>query len=85
MPSQTFDSRRLVGIKAERVTDVSSTEFPGHYPNEDLSWDLSKFEKVRYYSKSCCQFFFCLLNKAPLRKVEIECQSPTALEPIRRV
>jgi len=47
MPSETFDDRRLVGVKAERITDVSSRDFPGHYPGEDHSWDLVKFQKVR--------------------------------------
>ncbi|KAH9485878.1 DNA-directed RNA polymerases I and III subunit RPAC1 [Psilocybe cubensis] len=45
MPSQTFDNRRLVGIHAERVTNVSNNEFPGHYPGEDHSWNLEKFKK----------------------------------------
>ncbi|THU91737.1 hypothetical protein K435DRAFT_816716 [Dendrothele bispora CBS 962.96] len=37
-------SRRLVGVTAERATHVSSTDFPGHYPDEDHSWDLSIFK-----------------------------------------
>ncbi|KAF9479047.1 hypothetical protein BDN70DRAFT_879200 [Pholiota conissans] len=45
MPAQTFDSRRLVGVHAERVSDVSSRDFPGHYPGEDHSWNLQKFKK----------------------------------------
>ncbi|KJA27581.1 hypothetical protein HYPSUDRAFT_62655 [Hypholoma sublateritium FD-334 SS-4] len=45
MPAQTFDPRRLVGIHAERVTDVSSRDFPGHHPGEDHSWNLAKFKK----------------------------------------
>ena len=45
MPSQTFNKRRLVGILPERITNVSDTEYPGHYPNKDFSWNLSKFEK----------------------------------------
>ncbi|KAH9178581.1 DNA-directed RNA polymerase [Lactarius sanguifluus] len=28
-----------------RLHDVSSTDFPGHYPGEDNSWDLKKFVK----------------------------------------
>ncbi|KAJ7611611.1 DNA-directed RNA polymerase [Roridomyces roridus] len=40
-----MDARRLVGIHAERVTDVSSRDFPGHYPDEDHSWNLKKFRK----------------------------------------
>ncbi|PPQ83718.1 hypothetical protein CVT25_006122 [Psilocybe cyanescens] len=45
MPSETVDSRRLVGVLAERVTNVSSNDFPGHYPGEDHSWDLTNFQK----------------------------------------
>ncbi|PFH49399.1 hypothetical protein AMATHDRAFT_4916 [Amanita thiersii Skay4041] len=40
------DKRRLVGVHPERVTNVSSTDFPGHYPDEDHSWDLAKFNKT---------------------------------------
>ena len=47
MPTQTFNDRRLVGVHAERITDVSSRDFPGHYPDEDHSWNLAKFKKVR--------------------------------------
>jgi DNA-directed RNA polymerase I and III subunit RPAC1 len=45
--AQGYDPRRLVGIRAERVTDVSSRDFPGHYPGEDHSWSLEKFREVR--------------------------------------
>lgn len=41
--------RRLVKIGAERVSHVGDTEFPGHYPSEDHSWDLDKFREVRIY------------------------------------
>lgn len=41
-----YDPRVHVGLSEERVTDVSSTDFPGHYPDEDHSWDLRKFKKV---------------------------------------
>ena len=47
MPAQTFDDRRLVGVHAERVTNVSSTDYPGVYPGEDHSWNLEIFKKVR--------------------------------------
>ncbi|KIM36901.1 hypothetical protein M413DRAFT_448827 [Hebeloma cylindrosporum] len=45
MPAQTFDDRRLVGVLAERITNVSSRDFPGHFPDEDHSWNLAKFKK----------------------------------------
>ncbi|KAF7315311.1 RPOLD domain-containing protein [Mycena indigotica] len=41
----SIDPRRLVGIKAERVTDVSSRDFPGYYPDEDNSWNLDAFKE----------------------------------------
>ncbi|KAG7088813.1 hypothetical protein E1B28_012773 [Marasmius oreades] len=41
--STDINPRRLVGITAERATNVSNAEFPGHYPGEDHSWDLQKF------------------------------------------
>ncbi|TFK33811.1 DNA-directed RNA polymerase [Crucibulum laeve] len=44
-PKNPIDPRRVVGIEAERVAHVSSTDFPGHYPDEDHSWDLKKFKK----------------------------------------
>ena len=47
MPPQTFHKRRLVGILPERITDISNTEYPGHDPKEDFSWNLSEFKKVR--------------------------------------
>jgi hypothetical protein len=63
MPVQAFDSRRLVGVHAERVSDVSSRDFPGHYPGEDHSWNLSIFKKVRevlYVINDGGVFFFFL-------------------------
>jgi DNA-directed RNA polymerase I and III subunit RPAC1 len=41
------DTRRLVSVEPERVVHVSSTDYPGHYPDEDHSWSLEKFKKVR--------------------------------------
>ncbi len=46
LPKSVYDPRRHVGVHAERVSDVSNTEYPGHYPGEDHSWDLEKFKKV---------------------------------------
>ncbi|CAD6504135.1 BgTH12-05872 [Blumeria graminis f. sp. triticale] len=42
-PPAPFDRRRLVGINLETVTDVSSTDYPGHYPGEDHSWNKNIF------------------------------------------
>jgi len=51
MPPQTFHKRRLVGLQPESVTNVSNTEYPGHYPDEDHSWKLAYFKKVRPFKK----------------------------------
>ncbi|KAF7789292.1 hypothetical protein EIP86_000234 [Pleurotus ostreatoroseus] len=45
LPQSVYNPRRHVGIHKERVSDVSSTEYPGHYPGEDNSWDLEKFKE----------------------------------------
>ena len=33
-----------MSVNLETVQDVTSTDFPGHYPHEDHSWDKQKFE-----------------------------------------
>ncbi|KAK7738468.1 DNA-directed RNA polymerase core subunit rpc40 [Cytospora paraplurivora] len=38
-----LDRRKFVGINAETVSNVTSTDFPGHYPGEDNSWDIDVF------------------------------------------
>ena len=40
-----ISERRLVGVHAERVSNVSSNEFPGNYPGEDHSWNLTSFKR----------------------------------------
>ncbi|KAG2015204.1 RNA polymerase subunit [Coprinopsis cinerea AmutBmut pab1-1] len=43
--SQEYEKRRLVGVHAEHVSNISSTDYPGVYPGLDDSWSLSKFKK----------------------------------------
>ncbi|TFK50729.1 hypothetical protein OE88DRAFT_1680508 [Heliocybe sulcata] len=40
-----YDPRRHVRVDPERVRDVSSTDFPGYWPDEDHSWNLEKFKE----------------------------------------
>ena len=47
LPAAVLSPRRHVNLHAERVSDVSSTEYPGHYPGEDHAWDLARFKEVR--------------------------------------
>ncbi|KAI9850862.1 MAG: DNA-directed RNA polymerases I and III subunit RPAC1 [Thelocarpon superellum] len=42
---EALEERRMVGVNAETVTNVTSTDFPGHYPGEDHAWSLAKFKK----------------------------------------
>lgn len=45
--------KKEVGIEVDRVTDVTSTDYPGHYPDEDNSWDIDRFKEqfsVKVYS-----------------------------------
>ncbi|OSX61381.1 hypothetical protein POSPLADRAFT_1057137 [Postia placenta MAD-698-R-SB12] len=46
LPPSVFNPRRHVNVQPERVSDVSNTEYPGHYPDEDHSWDLQKFKQT---------------------------------------
>ncbi|KAJ5225689.1 DNA-directed RNA polymerase I and III subunit RPAC1 [Penicillium chermesinum] len=45
VPSQEeLQRRRIIGINAETVTNIPSTDFPGHWPGESHSWALDKFK-----------------------------------------
>jgi hypothetical protein len=46
-PEALANTRRHVRVEPERIRDVSSVDYPGHFPNEDHSWDLTRFRKVR--------------------------------------
>ena len=51
LPSSTpknVSERRLVGVHPEHVSNVSSTDFPGHYPDEDHlhTFSLSRFKSA---------------------------------------
>ncbi|WVR06373.1 hypothetical protein IAU60_003404 [Kwoniella sp. DSM 27419] len=44
--AQSLDNtRRHVQVHPERVGGVAGSEFPGHYPGEDHSWNLQKFKQ----------------------------------------
>jgi hypothetical protein len=45
--------RRHVRVEPERIRDVSSVDYPGHFPHEDHSWDLARFQKVRAWISAC--------------------------------
>ncbi|KAL1618092.1 DNA-directed RNA polymerase core subunit rpc40 [Neofusicoccum ribis] len=42
---EELERRRIVGVHAEHVSNISSTDYPGHFPGEDHRWSLEKFKK----------------------------------------
>ncbi|KAI1335628.1 DNA-directed RNA polymerase [Xylariaceae sp. FL0016] len=38
--------RNIVGINKETVSNTTSTDFPGNYPNEDHAWDKDVFRRL---------------------------------------
>ncbi|KAL1865512.1 DNA-directed RNA polymerase core subunit rpc40 [Diaporthe australafricana] len=62
---EELDRRKVVGINAETVTNVTSTDFPGHYPGEDNSWDLEAFReqfKVEFHENGQHDACFSLIG-----------------------
>ncbi|PHH69148.1 hypothetical protein CDD80_6977 [Ophiocordyceps camponoti-rufipedis] len=41
-----ISQRKIVGINKETVTDVTSTDFPGHVPHEDAEFNLETFRNA---------------------------------------
>lgn len=37
---------QIIGINAETVTNIPSTDFPGHWPGESHAWALDQFRRV---------------------------------------
>ena len=45
LTEEQLEKRRINNVNAETVTDVSATDFPGHWgPGQDDSWDLERFK-----------------------------------------
>jgi DNA-directed RNA polymerase I and III subunit RPAC1 len=60
-----LDRRKVVGVNAETVTDVSSTDFPGHYPGEDHAWDMNRFKQnlhIKFYHNTPFDASFSLIG-----------------------
>lgn len=65
-PSQEeLDRRKTVGINPETVTNITSTDFPGHYPGEDASWSIDKFSHgltIQFHKNSHDEASFSLIG-----------------------
>lgn len=40
------DQFQIIGVNAETVTNIPSTDFPGHWPGESHGWALDQFKNV---------------------------------------
>ncbi|EGW33296.1 RNA polymerase III (C) subunit [Spathaspora passalidarum NRRL Y-27907] len=54
-------SDNIVGIEYNRVTNTSSTDFPGHQASGDFSWDIEKFKQnfdidIKYLTERTANF-----------------------------
>ncbi|KAL8647575.1 MAG: hypothetical protein Q9210_005478 [Variospora velana] len=59
------DARKIVSVNAETVTNVTSTDFPGHYPGEDHEWDLEEFRntfRVKFHKLQPLDASFSLIG-----------------------
>lgn len=60
-----LDRRKTVEINPETVTNITSTDFPGHHPGEDLSWDIEKFSRglsIKFHANSYDEATFSLIG-----------------------
>ncbi|KAJ5899626.1 DNA-directed RNA polymerase I and III subunit RPAC1 [Penicillium taxi] len=66
VPSQEeLQRRRIIGINAETVTNIPSTDFPGHWPGESNGWALDQFKndfKVEYHRNDPYEASFSLIG-----------------------
>ncbi|KAJ5267508.1 DNA-directed RNA polymerase I and III subunit RPAC1 [Penicillium angulare] len=66
VPSQEeLQRRRIIGINAETVTNIPSTDFPGHWPGESHGWALDQFKqdfKVEYHRNDRYEASFSLIG-----------------------
>lgn len=60
-----LDRRKTVGINAETVTNITSTEFPGHHPGEDAAWSINKFKQgldIKFHKNAYDEASFSLMG-----------------------
>ncbi|KAK3393222.1 DNA-directed RNA polymerase [Podospora didyma] len=65
-PSQAeLEQRNIVGIEAEVVTNVTSTDYPLNYPGEDHSWDIDQFRdnlRIKFHQNDPLEASFSLIG-----------------------
>lgn len=56
---------QIVGVNAETVTNVTSTDFPGHYPSEDNAWSVDTFKQnfsIKFHKNEKLDASFSLIG-----------------------
>ncbi|EWC45247.1 hypothetical protein DRE_05974 [Drechslerella stenobrocha 248] len=59
------ERRRIVRVEEERVSHVTSTDFPGHYPGEDHAWNLDEFRrtfKIQFHKANDLHYEFDMIG-----------------------
>ncbi|KAL4898007.1 DNA-directed RNA polymerase [Aspergillus ambiguus] len=66
IPTQAeLDRRRLVSINPETVSNIPSTDFPGHWPGESHEWALDRFKndfRVEFHHNDQFEASFSLVG-----------------------
>ncbi|KAG5953215.1 hypothetical protein E4U53_006342 [Claviceps sorghi] len=63
--AEELEQRNTVGINLETVTDVTSVDFPGHFPGEDHAFSLDRFRagfSVRFHHNEAMNASFSLMG-----------------------
>ncbi|KAG6058612.1 hypothetical protein E4U17_007849 [Claviceps sp. LM77 group G4] len=63
--AEELERRNTVGINLETVTDVTSVDFPGHFPGEDHAFSLDRFRSgfsVRFHHNEAMNASFSLMG-----------------------
>ncbi|KAK5990501.1 DNA-directed RNA polymerases I and III subunit RPAC1 [Cladobotryum mycophilum] len=63
--AEELDRRTTVGINKETVTNVSSTDFPGHFPGEDMAFTIDRFRdafSVKFHKNESNDASFSLIG-----------------------
>ncbi|KAK2749233.1 DNA-directed RNA polymerase core subunit rpc40 [Myotisia sp. PD_48] len=57
--------RKIIGINPETVTNISATDFPGHWPGEDHAWSIQKFAQnlqIQFHKNDPLEATFSLIG-----------------------
>ncbi|OKL57869.1 DNA-directed RNA polymerases I and III subunit RPAC1 [Talaromyces atroroseus] len=63
--SEEPSRRRIININAETVTNIPSTDFPGHWPGESHEWSRERFQnafQVEFHKSEALDASFSLIG-----------------------